>query len=40
MDPAFIDGQTQEYTAASGAIIVVAVQAGRELFFGFYRDNG
>jgi hypothetical protein len=26
--------------AASGAIIVVAVQAGRGLFFGFYHDNG
>ena len=33
MDPAFIDGRTQEYTAASGAIIVVAVRAGRGLFF-------
>ena len=32
MDPAFIDGQTQEYTAASGAIIIVAVRAGRGLF--------
>jgi len=40
MDPAFIDGQTQEYTAASGTIIIVAVQAGRGLFFLFYRDNG
>ena len=32
-----------EYTAASGAIIVVAVRAGRGLFLGgggFYRDNG
>jgi len=32
MDPAFIDGRTQEYMAASGAVIVVAVQAGRGLF--------
>jgi len=32
MDPAFIEGQRQEYTAASGAIIVVAVRAGRGLF--------
>jgi hypothetical protein len=40
MDPAFIDGRTQEYTAASGTIIVVAVQAGRRRFFGFYHDNG
>ena len=32
MDPAFIDGRTQEYTTASGAIIVVAVRAGRGLF--------
>ena len=32
MDPAFIDGRTQEYTAASGAIIVVALRAGRGLF--------
>ena len=39
MDLAFIDGRTQEYTAASGAIIVVAVRAGRGLFW-FYRDNG
>ena len=40
MDPAFFDGRTQEYTAASGAVIVVAVRAGRGRFFGFYRDNG
>ena len=40
MDPAFFDGRTQEYTAASGTIIIVAVQAGRGLFFLFYRDNG
>ena len=40
MDPAFIDGRTQEYTAASGVIIIVVVRAGRGLFFGFYRDNG
>jgi len=39
MDPAFVDGQTQEYMAASGTI-VVAVWAGRGLFFGLYRDNG
>jgi hypothetical protein len=32
MDPTFIDGRSQEYTAASGAIIVVAVRAGRGLF--------
>jgi len=32
MDPAFIDGRTQEYTAASGSIIVVTVRAGRGLF--------
>ena len=32
MDPAFIDGRTQEYTAACGAVIVVAVRAGRGLF--------
>ena len=32
MDPTFIDGQTQEFTAASCAIIVVTVQAGRGLF--------
>ena len=32
MDPAFFDGRTQEYTAASGAVIVVAVRAGRGLF--------
>ena len=37
MDPAFFDGRTQEYTAASGAVIVVAVRAGRGRFFGFYR---
>jgi len=30
MDPAFVDGQTQENMAASGAI--VAVRAGRKLF--------
>jgi hypothetical protein len=38
MDPACIDGRTQEYTA-SGAIILVAVRAGMD-FFGFYLDNG
>ena len=32
MDPVFIDGRTQEYTAASGTIIVVAVRMGRGLF--------
>jgi len=32
MDPACIDGRTQEYTAAIGAIIVVAVRAGRGHF--------
>jgi hypothetical protein len=32
MEPVFIDRGTQEYTATSGAI-VVAVQAGRGLFF-------
>jgi len=32
MDPACIDGRTQEYTGASGAVIVVAVRAGRGLF--------
>jgi hypothetical protein len=37
-DPAFIDGQTQEYTAANDAI-VVSVRAGRGRFFGFYLDN-
>jgi hypothetical protein len=40
MDTTFIDRRTQEYMAASGAIIVVAVRAGRGHFFGFYRDNG
>ena len=40
MDPAFIDGRTQEYMAASGAIFVVAVQAGRGRFFGFHPVNG
>ena len=39
MDPAFIDGRTQEYAAANGAIIV-AVRTGRGRFLGFYRDNG
>jgi hypothetical protein len=39
MDPAFIDGQTQEYVAASGVIIVVTVWAGGDCN-GFYRDNG
>jgi len=38
MDPAFIDGRTQEYTAVSAAIIVVAIRAGRGLFK-FYCDN-
>jgi len=32
MDPAFIDRRTQEYTVASGAIIVITVRAGRGLF--------
>jgi histone-lysine N-methyltransferase SETMAR len=32
MNPSFIDGRTQEYTAVSAAIIVVAVRAGRGLF--------
>ena len=40
MYPAFFDGRTQEYTAASGAVIVVAVRAGRGHFFRFYRENG
>jgi hypothetical protein len=40
MDPAFIEGRTQAYTAASGAIIVVAVRAGKGRFLGFCRDNG
>jgi len=40
MDSAFIDGRTPEYTAASGAVIVVAVRTGRGLFFGFRHDNG
>jgi hypothetical protein len=39
MDLAFIDRRTQEYMAASGAIIVVTVRAGRRQFLGFYRDN-
>ena len=39
MDPAFIDRWTQEYTAASGTIIVVMVWAGRGDFFGFYHGN-
>jgi len=40
MDPSFLDGRTQEYTAVSGAIIVVAVRARRGLSLLFCRDNG
>jgi len=32
MEPAFIDRRTQEYTAASGTIVVVTVRAGGGLF--------
>jgi hypothetical protein len=32
MDPVFTDGRTQEYKAASGAIIAVTVWAGKGLF--------
>jgi hypothetical protein len=35
MDPVFIDRRTQEYTAASGAIIAVAVRAGRGIFLDY-----
>jgi hypothetical protein len=39
MDPTFINGRTQKYAIASGAIVVVAVRAGRGLFFLFITTD-